>query len=164
MPTYIGFSTQQLEQVRKPQYNTTIDGGTGTITNPITTKKKFRLVDTDLVLQDFLNALNITQGTKPGRPSYGTTLWSFIYEPNVLTVQQSIEAEVRRVASLDPRLLVNSVVSYPEDQGILIEVEIAVNPFNVAQLLSIQFDAETGKTTATTSSGNNYTLVPSYSR
>jgi phage baseplate assembly protein W len=164
MPTYIGFSTQQLEQVRKPQYATTIDGGTGTITNPITTRKKFRIVDTDLVLQDFLNSLNIQQGSKPGRPSYGTTLWSYIFEPNVLTVQQAIESEVRRVASLDPRLLVNSVVSYPQEHGILIEVEIAVSPFNVAEVLSIQFDAETGRSTASSSSGTIFTLSPSLAR
>lgn len=164
MPTYIGFSTQQLEQVRNPQLIGTADGGTGSITKPVLVTKKFRMVDAELVIQDFLNSLNIPQGSKPGRPNYGTTLWSFMFEPNTVNLQNAIETEIVRMAGLDPRLLVNNVVSYPQDKGILVEIEIAVSPFNLSQQLAIQFDAETGRTTATSSTGNTFMIMPGVSR
>jgi phage baseplate assembly protein W len=140
MPTFIGFSTQHSDSVRTPQINTGADGGSGTLNKPLRFNKKYRTLDEELVFQDFINALNIPQGQKPGKPEYGTTLWSFIFEPNTLDVQIALETEIRRVASYDPRLVLNSVTCYPQDNGILLEVEVAVNPFNNPTILAILFD------------------------
>ena len=145
MATFIGFSTQQIGAVRRTQVNTGGDGGTGSITNPIITNKKFRTVDYNLVVQDLINSLNIPQGQKPGRPDYGTTIWNFVFEPNNLETQLAIEQEIRRMAAQDPRLIVNSVVAYPQDNGILLEMEYAVSPFNDARQLAILFDQESYK-------------------
>ena len=86
------------------------------------------------------NALNIPQGQKVGQPGYGTTLWTFVFEPNTRDVQTQLENEIRRVASLDPRIIINTVTVYPYQNGILIEVEIAVAPFNQAQVISLFAD------------------------
>jgi len=139
MPQYIGFSTINSNVPRTTNAPTGNDGGVGGVTKSVNTGKKFRLVDTPLVVRDFLNALNIPQGQKVGQPQYGTTLWSFVFEPNTADTQYKLENELRRVASLDPRLLVNTVKAYPQENGILIEMEIAVAPFNQAQLLSVFF-------------------------
>ena len=93
-----------------------------------------------MVIQDLINALNIQQGQKVGKPEYGTTLWSFVFEPNTADVQFQLENEIRRVASGDPRLVVNSVKAFPQDNGILLEVELAIAPFNDATILSVFFD------------------------
>ena len=90
-----------------------------------------------------MNALNIPQGQKVGQPEYGTTLWSFVFEPNTLDVQTQLTQEIRRVASLDPRMIINSVKAYPQDNGILIEVEMAITPFNNATQLSVFFNNAT---------------------
>jgi phage baseplate assembly protein W len=140
MPTFIGFSTQQLDAVRSSQVQSGVDGGAGSITNSLKLTKKYRTVDQELVVRDLLNALNIPQGQKIGRPEYGTSLWSFIFEPNTFDVQIQLEAEVRRVVSLDPRIQLNSVVSYPQDNGILIELEMAITPFNDVLQLAVLFD------------------------
>jgi len=145
MATFIGFSTQAVDAVRTTQVNSGVDGGAGAINNPIRYNKKFRTVDEQLVVQDLLNALNIPQGQKPGRPDYGTSLWSFIFEPNTFDVQIQLESEIRRIAALDPRLNLNSVVSYPQENGILIEVEFAISPFNNVQQLAILFDQNASK-------------------
>jgi phage baseplate assembly protein W len=145
MATFIGFSTQAVDAVRKTQVNSGVDGGAGAINNPIRYNKKFRTVDEQLVVQDLLNALNIPQGQKPGRPDYGTSLWSFVFEPNTFDVQIQLESEIRRIAALDPRLNLNSVVSYPQENGILIEVEFAISPFNNVQQLAILFDQHASK-------------------
>jgi phage baseplate assembly protein W len=145
MPTFIGFSTQQLDSIRNGQVFSGGDGGAGSLISPLKPTKKFRTVDQDLVIRDFINVLNIPQGQKPGRPDYGTSLWSFVFEPNTLDVQLQLEAEVRRIASLDPRLQLNSVISYPQDTGILIEMELAISPFNDVLTLSVLFDQNTNR-------------------
>ena len=142
MTVYVGFSTQRFNLPRNESITVGPDGGSGSLTQPIQIGKKFRLVDEQLILQDFVNALNIQQGTKPGKPSYGTTIWTFIFEPNTPDMQFQLESEIRRVASQDPRLILNTVIAYPQENGILIEVEVAVSPFNNAGQLQIYFDQQ----------------------
>jgi len=143
MPTYIGFSTINANKPKSTNLTTGVDGGTGSVISPINTGKKYRLVDEPLVIQDFVNSLNIQQGQKVGNPGYGTTLWSFIFEPNTADVQLQLQDEIRRVAGQDPRMILNSVKVYPQEHGILIELELAIAPFNNAQALSIFFDSNT---------------------
>lgn len=145
MPNYIGFSTINSNKPRTTNQPTGNDGGVGSITKSINTGRKFRLLDTQLVVQDFLNAINIPQGQKVGQPAYGTTLWNFVFDPNTPDVQFALENEVRRIAGLDPRLLLNSIKCYPQDNGILIELELAVSPFNQAELLSVFLDQGTNR-------------------
>lgn len=140
MPTFIGFSTQNTDSVRELQINTGVDGGAGSVSKPIKYSRKFRVVDQELVLQDFVNSLNITQGQLPGRPEVGTSLWTFIFEPNVLETRLQIEAEIRRMAAFDPRIILNTISSYPQGNGILVEIELAVSTFNDPMELQIYFD------------------------
>jgi phage baseplate assembly protein W len=151
MAIYIGFNTQNIEKSTiRTDLQSGADGGTGSLSLPLQSGKKFRLVDNNLVIQDFINALNIPQGQKPGNPAYGTTLWSFVFDPNTADTQEQLETEIRRVASLDPRLILNSVIAYPQESGILIELELAISPFNNVLNLQVFFDQ--GTNTATTAS------------
>ena len=145
MSSYIGFSTINANKPRSTNSPVGIDGGTGSTMQSLNPGKKYRLVDEALVVQDFVNALNIPQGQKVGQPGYGTTLWSFVFEPNTFDVQTQLENEIRRVASSDPRLVLNTVKAYPQDEGILLEVELAIAPFNNAEVLSVFFDNRTNK-------------------
>jgi phage baseplate assembly protein W len=140
MANYIGFSTLNA---CKPKTTNQVLSATGIADRSIVYGKKFRTVDQQLVILDFLNALNIPQGQKVGQPAYGTTLWNFIFEPSTADLQRQAENEIRRVAALDPRLIVNSVTVFSQGNGMLIEVEIAVTPFNQAQLISVFFNQET---------------------
>ena len=143
MRTYIGFSTQNADAVRSLQIQSGVDGGSGSMLKPLRFSKKFRTVDRELVIQDFLNSLNITQGQMPGRPDVGTSLWSFIFEPNVMDTKLKIEQEIRRVANIDPRITLNSVSAYPQNNGILLEVEIAIQMLEDPIQLQILFDQNT---------------------
>ena len=143
MASYIGFSTINAFKPRSTNLQTGPAGGAGSIVTPYRVGNQFGLVDAPLVIQDFVNALNIRQGEKVGQPGYGTTLWSFIFEPNTADVQFQLENEIRRVANTDPRLIINTVRAYPQENGILLEVEMAVSPFNQANLLSVFFNSAT---------------------
>lgn len=140
MTTYKGFSTINACQPRSTNLPTGPAGGTGSPVDPFVWNNSFSVVDTPLVVQDFVNALNIPQGQKVGQPGYGTTLWTFVFEPNTRDVQTALENEIRRVASQDPRLILNSVRAYPQENGILLEVEMAVTPFNQATQIGLFFN------------------------
>lgn len=118
MPTFIGFNT-------------------------INQFKKFTLVDFELIKRDLANAFNIQQGTLPGRPGYGTTLWSYVFENQTPETETAILREVQRVAGGDPRIYLVSANSYPQDNGLLIEIEVQVVNTTTAERLAIFFDQET---------------------
>jgi len=117
MPTYIGFNTQQ-------QY------------------KKFTLLDFELIKRDLLNAFNIRQGQLPGRPQYGTILWDYLFENQIEAVQQGIQNEVQRVAGGDPRIFISSVNVYPQQNGMLIELQLQVVATQNSEILNIFFNQE----------------------
>lgn len=104
--------------------------------------KKFTLTDFALIKRDLLNAFNIRQGQLPGRPAYGTVLWDFLFENQVEASQQAIEREVQRVVAGDPRIFISQVVTFPQENGILIQVELTVTPSTDAERLSIFFDLQ----------------------
>jgi phage baseplate assembly protein W len=115
--TFIGFNTQK-------QY------------------KKFTLTDFELIKRDLLNAFNIRQGQLPGRPAYGTTLWDFLFENQLEDLQTNIVTEIQRVAGGDPRIYISDTQVYPQENGILLEIQLAVVPSTEAQRLSIFFNLE----------------------
>jgi phage baseplate assembly protein W len=104
--------------------------------------KKFTLTDFELVKRDLLNAFNIRQGQLPGRPEYGTVLWDYLFEPQLEELQTAIEREVQRVAGGDPRLYISDIQTFPQNNGILIQIELTVVPSTDAERLSIFFDLQ----------------------
>lgn len=118
MPTFIGFNT-------------------------INQFKKFTLTDFALVKRDLANALNIQQGEIPGKPGYGTTIWSYVFENQTPETIAALLAELQRVAGGDPRVYISDAQVFPQDNGLLIELEIRVVPSSSAERLSIFFDQET---------------------
>ena len=104
--------------------------------------KKFTLIDNELIKRDFLNALQIRQGQLPGRPSYGTTLWDYVFESLDTTTQQGIISEIQRVVNQDPRIAFSQAVLYPQSNGLLIEVEIQYVTGTTTETLQLFFDQQ----------------------
>jgi phage baseplate assembly protein W len=102
--------------------------------------KKFTLTDRELIKRDLLNAFNIRQGQLPGRPSVGTSLWDFLFENQVEKLQQKIIDEVQRVAGQDPRLYIDDIQVFPQENGILLQIELIIVPSTDAERLAIFFD------------------------
>jgi hypothetical protein len=118
MPTFIGFNT-------------------------IGQNKKFTAVDFDLIKIDLLNAFNIRQGEVPGRPGYGTVIWNYLFEQQIQDTQSALVNEIQRVCGGDPRVYVSGLQLFPQENGILIQLGLAVVPSTTAQQLSIFFDQQT---------------------
>lgn len=117
MPTFIGFNT-------------------------IGQNKKFTAVDFDLIKIDLLNAFNIRQGELPGRPGYGTLIWNYLFENQNTETLEVIYQEIQRVCAGDPRLYVSGIQVFPQQNGVLIQLGLAVVPSTTAEQLSIFFDQQ----------------------
>lgn len=104
--------------------------------------KKFTLTGFELIKRDLLNAFNIRQGQLPGRPAYGTVLWEYLFEPQLEELQTQIVNEVQRVAGGDPRISITDIQMYPQENGILIEIQLQVVATTNAERLSLFFDQQ----------------------
>ena len=116
MSTFIGFST-------------------------VNRNKNFVLVDDDLIKQDLLNAFNIRQGELVGRPGYGTLIWNYLFENQTSELETAIYREVQRVIGGDPRLYLNNLYMYPQENGILLQLDLQTVATTSPQILSIFFNA-----------------------
>ena len=108
--------------------------------NTINQNKYFTLTDFELIKRDLLNAFSIRQGELVGVPGYGTTLWNFVFENQTQDTIQAVYDEVQRVASGDPRIQISSIEVFPQQNGLLIQLQLTVVPSTDAQRLSIFFD------------------------
>ena len=120
---------------------TTIYKGYSTVDNYLGST---RLTDFDLVKRDLLNHFNIRKGEKLGNPSFGTIIWSTIFEPLTKDVENAIIDDVKRVVSYDPRLNVTNVVITEYEYGLQIEIELVYANTNLTSQLSLNFDRALG--------------------
>jgi len=104
--------------------------------------KKFTLTDNELIKRDLLNALTIREGELPGRPSYGTRLWNFIFEPNTPDIVRQITAELERTTTYDPRIKINDIIVTTDPSGVVLELVVSFLPDLNPQVLQIKFDEE----------------------
>ena len=111
--------------------------------NSVDQFKKFTLVDLDLIKRDLLNAFNIRQGQLVGRPQYGTSLWDFLFESQMTDTETAIKEEIQRVAGGDPRLYIESIELFPQQNGLLVQLQVTPVPGQTAELLSVFFDQQT---------------------
>ena len=118
MATYFGFST-------------------------IDNSKKFTLVDYELVKRDVLNSLLIKQGEKLGNPSYGTNVWGLIFEPQTDSTNKDQEQQKPIKVQQDPRVKVDDLQVYPQQNGVLVELFVTVLSTTEKQRLSLFFNQET---------------------
>jgi phage baseplate assembly protein W len=105
--------------------------------------KNYTVTDFDLIKRDLLNALNIRQGEMPGRPEVGTSMWGLIFESQSPQTSQEITREIQRVVAQDPRITVSNIDVFPQENGILIELEVETIAGQNSQLLNLFFNNQT---------------------
>lgn len=110
--------------------------------NTIGQNKNFTAVDFALIKIDLLNAFNIRQGELVGRPNYGTLIWNYLFENQLPETETAIYNEIQRVCGGDPRIYVNNIYLYPQENGILVEIQLQTVATTDAQRLSIFFNEQ----------------------
>ena len=105
--------------------------------------KNYTVTDFELIKLDILNALSIRQGEMPGRPEVGTTMFTLMFEPQGEPTNQAITKEIQRVIAQDPRVQVTDINIFPQENGILIELEVDTVSGQQGELLNIFFNSQT---------------------
>lgn len=105
--------------------------------------KSYTVTDFDLIKRDLLNALTIRQGEMPGRPNVGTTMFTLMFEPQGEPTNKAIIKEIQRVVAQDPRIQVSDINVFPQENGILIELEVDTVSGQQGELLNIFFNNQT---------------------
>ena len=104
--------------------------------------KKFRLEDFELVKRDLLNNLLIRQGTIPGRPNVGTDLWNYLFETIDDKTLNQLDNEMRKSIERDPRVKVEEILFYTQQNGLLCEITVKTVMSSEAQMLKLFLDTE----------------------
>ena len=105
--------------------------------------KSYTVTDFDLIKRDLLNALTIRQGEMPGRPNVGTTMFTLMFEPQGEPTNKAIIKEIQRVIAQDPRIQLSDINVFPQENGILIELEVDTVSGQQGELLNIFFNNQT---------------------
>lgn len=105
---------------------------------------KVRLTDADLVKQDLINHFNIRRGEKLMNPDFGTIVWDSLFEPFTDQLRDQIVEDVNRIASYDPRLIVDSVLVDQYDNGLILELRLVYANTNEVENLRLNFSRSSG--------------------
>jgi phage baseplate assembly protein W len=142
MALFTGFSTIDINQPT----SRIVDGLV--IENKIL-GKKFKLTDKELIVRDLMNSLSIKQGEKVGNPEYGTSIWSYVFDPSTSVLHEEMKIEVRRVVALDPRVTLHSCVVTPSENEVAIEMEVEYNPLGEIDTIGLSLSKSTGTVSKT---------------
>jgi phage baseplate assembly protein W len=102
--------------------------------------KKFRLTDFELIKQDIVNHFHIRKGEKLMNPGFGTIIWNVLHEPFTEDLKSVITADIKSIASYDPRVSFDNIVVTEFDRGIQILVELRYLQTNQINQMTLQFD------------------------
>ena len=105
--------------------------------------KKFRLTDFELVKRDVLNHFYIRKGEKLMNPKFGTIIWNVLFEPFTEDLKSVIQADIKAIASYDPRVSFDNIVVTEYDQGIQILLELRYLLTDQTSLMNLQFNNQT---------------------
>lgn len=103
-------------------------------------KKKYSLTDYELARQDLLNYFQIRKGQKLMQPNFGTIIWDQLFEPLNETTQGRITADIKRIASYDPRLRINQVSVVTQTNGLQVQLTLSYVPTDQTESIMLNFD------------------------
>jgi len=110
--------------------------------------RKFRLTDFDLIKQDLINHFYIRKGEKLMNPEFGTIIWNVIHEPFTEELKSIISADVKAIATYDPRISIDNIIVREYETGIQIELNLRNLQTNQTNLMNLRFDNQSKTLTA----------------
>lgn len=103
-------------------------------------KKNFRLTDYELIKQDLINHFSTRRGERIMNPNFGTIIWDLLFDPFTEELRSAIQDDIIRIASSDPRVLIEEAVVTDYQHGIQIELQIRVKDTNEVDRMILTFD------------------------
>ena len=103
-----------------------------------------KVVDTDLVKRDLLNAFAIRKGEKVGTPGYGSGVLDLVMEPLTEEVKNLLLEEVTSTIAQDPRVSLQQLVIEEYENGLQAQINLLYVQSNQSENLVIRFDRQDG--------------------
>ena len=103
-----------------------------------------RVVDTELVKRDLLNAFAIRKGEKVGTPGYGSGVLDLVMEPLTEEVKNLLLEEVTSTIAQDPRVSLEQLVIEEYENGLQAQINLLYVQTNESESLVINFDRQDG--------------------
>ncbi|EMR6006995.1 GPW/gp25 family protein [Escherichia coli] len=107
------------------------------------------LYDTELVRQDLMNHFNTKKGERAFDADYGFIAWDLLFELEGYNTMNLLEADARRIISLDPRLNLKKIQISRIEYGYQMNIVLHYVVLNTVEELSIVFDARSNNRMAT---------------
>lgn len=99
------------------------------------------LFDADLVRKDLMNHLNTKKGERAFDAEYGFIAWDLIFELDGYNTQNLLEADIRRIVALDPRLNLKNLNILTIEYGYEIQLNLEYVILDKLELLTVVFDS-----------------------
>ena len=103
-----------------------------------------KVVDTELVKRDLLNAFAIRKGEKVGTPGYGSGVLDLVMEPLTEEVKNLLLEEVTSTIAQDPRVSLQQLVIEEYENGLQAQINLLFLQSNESENLVINFDRQDG--------------------
>lgn len=98
------------------------------------------LTDKELIKRDILNHFNTRKGSRVMRPTYGSALWDFIFEPFDQLTRDAIIDDATTVINSEPRVEKVSLDIQDFDHGIILSFQLKYKDLGTIDNFTIGFD------------------------
>ena len=98
------------------------------------------LYDVELVKQDLLNNFNTRKGERVMDADYGFIGWDLLFELDVYSNKQLLEADARRIVASDPRVSLQYIEVLSTENGFRINIFLYYVELDTEEQLFIEFD------------------------
>ena len=114
-PYFVGFNT--VEQLNPP----------------------YSLTNIDLIKRDINNQFATPMGSRVMLPSFGTNIYSYLFDPFDQTTINNIIMDATNVVQSDPRVSLVSIDVYQAGQAITVAMVLLFQPESITQSLFVTF-------------------------
>lgn len=98
------------------------------------------LYDAELVKRDLLNHFGTRKGERVMDVEYGFVGWDLLFELDVYSNKQLLEADARRIVATDPRVALQYIEVLSTDRGFRINIFLEYVELDTEEQLFIEFD------------------------
>ena len=102
----------------------------------------YSLTDIELVKRDILNQFQTPMGSRVMLPDFGTNIFSYLFEPFDEITKDAIISDAANVVNSDPRVQLQSLDAYQQDQTLNIIIYLLFVPQNVTDSLYVTFSLQ----------------------
>tara|TARA_Y100000591_G_C21830483_1_gene699275 strand:+ start:1484 stop:1912 length:429 start_codon:yes stop_codon:yes gene_type:complete len=105
--------------------------------------KSNQLYDVALIKQDLLNHFYTRKGERVMDPEFGSIIWDLLYEPIDESTKEDLIEDCKTIIASDPRVQLIDLILDDVGNGIRVDIQLNVLPFNQQATMQVNFERET---------------------